>query len=200
MPPECGYAADTYILFQGYGSFRITEHPELTSMLRDFAANEDGLGPFWQQPGVSIVDSKYRSIQFPNNSAWLPSSQVRVYLEGPDEDGTSLPYRPFDEVLQTGLFIEPEWRTDTIMNRSLSLDDIAAYFRTWSAVHSYQKQYPNDKERTGQGADGDIVDRFVESLRQALQEPVGAVDVYWPVFLMMVQRANPMGRLEKTQP
>ncbi|KIO20218.1 hypothetical protein M407DRAFT_221150 [Tulasnella calospora MUT 4182] len=198
-PPNVVMRLTPQPLIQGYGSFRITGRPDLTSMLRNFASNENGLGPFWQQPGVSILDAKYRTIQFPNNDAWLASSSTRVFLEGPSEDGTTLPYRSFDDALQSGLLTEPEWRTDTIIDRSLTWNNMTAYFRTWSAVHSYQQQYPIDKEKTGRGAEGDIVDRFIESLRQALQEPSDEVDVYWPVFLMMGKRASLVGSPEKMQ-
>lgn len=69
-----------------------------------------------------------------------------------------------------------DWFEDT---RTLSLDQLDGYLRTWSAYRTYCTLHPTAP---------DIVSRAMEGIREAVGEGAGTVDVTFPFFLVTVQR------------
>ena len=65
----------------------------------------------------------------------------------------------------------------------MSWDDLHAYFRTFSSLHTFLERNPAERERE----DGDIADRFLVRLKQETGEPEH-IDIEWPMALMMVRR------------
>lgn len=84
----------------------------------------------------------------------------------------------------------PDVTTDVLIGRETTFDDLKPYFRTWSAVHRYHEKHPEDKGRIGRGKHGDIVDRFVEEMKDKLPEHTAEVEIEWPIYMMMVKKAS----------
>lgn len=99
----------------------------------------------------------------------------------PDVD---LPYRPLSDDLPD----DAEYKTDSILGKRMTWADMEGYLRTWSSLHSYHQSHPEDKAKAGKGKDGDVVDRFVEKLK----EEVGgdSFEIVEPLSLMMIKRAE----------
>ncbi|KAG8991745.1 hypothetical protein FRB93_002591 [Tulasnella sp. JGI-2019a] len=180
------------VAFWSYASFFIVGHPELTSMIAEFSLGDDSLGPFWQQPGTSIIHSRLRDIAFPKSSNWNSAQATRIDFQGPhhlSDEGEirHLELSELEATLASGAeSLVGEVTTDVLLRKKLTWDGMKAYFRTWSAYHSYQEKYP---EQTGPGKDGDIVDQFVDGLKEKLSECENGVEVDWPIYSMMIRKA-----------
>lgn len=109
-------------------------------------------------------------------------------------------------------FIPPDASTHPIiMRKEMTWRDLLAYFRTWSALHTFHERFPEDKTSVedtrfleadlASGADddirgGDIAIRFWKDLREnALKETpdakVGAEDIVlveWPLALILTRK------------
>lgn len=166
-------------------------------MMSDFFHSPDGLGPFGTKPDVDIHDNELRAIHFPDvASGWDTSNATRIYFVGDHHaEKKDINYIPLSE-LQAALDSDPgvplfvggqQVRTDVVIKRILTWAWIESYIRTWSPLHAYQLKHPDDKERTGRGKDGDIVDRFIEELKARLPENKESVDVEWTMYLMMIK-------------
>jgi len=182
------------VAFWGYSSFFIVDRPELMPSLQEFSYGADSLGPFWQQPGTSILTNRYRDMTFPTDpSDWDASAAIRIFYTGshyPIEHGdTYMSLSELEEandVASWGGGGVREVKTDVLMGGRMTWDGMRAFFKTWSAVHSYQERHPEDKDRE----DGDIVDRFVQTLKERLPEGEEGVQVEWPIFSMMIRKAR----------
>jgi len=134
--------------------------------------------------GILSLAQKYRDVELPSTAEWDIASAKRVFFEEGDQD---LPYYPKSE---EGLPQDREYRTDSILSKFLAWDHVDALLRTSSSVHNYQAQHPEDKERRGKGKEGDVVERFVAELQEKLPDRKEGIDVYWPLFLVMIKRAS----------
>lgn len=148
----------------------------------------EDLAPFWQQPGIDILEREYRDLVFPASERWDSGSATRLYFEGGDGGNKSLPYYSLSAILDghERWPAEKEWRTDPITTKRFTWEILDAYLHTWSAVHSYHERYPEDKVADG----GDIVTRFVKGLRIKLGVDVEHFDLYWPVYVMLIRRGS----------
>lgn len=70
----------------------------------------------------------------------------------------------------------------------MTWEDLLAYLRTFSSLHTYQEKYPEDLQRT----DGDIATRFLNRLKESVEnhegQSVTEVDVEWPLALLLARR------------
>ncbi|KAG8893955.1 hypothetical protein FRB99_001619, partial [Tulasnella sp. 403] len=139
----------------GYAEHRIVGHPELTPLVNAYSKGANALGPFWEQPGRDILDNHFRDVRFPTSSEWNTNSGRRVYFAGDHAPELDVPYHalaPESETVEDGdgnFPEEPEYKTDAILTKRLTWDNLQSYLRTWSSLHSYQQRHPEDKERTG---------------------------------------------------
>ncbi|KIO23403.1 hypothetical protein M407DRAFT_244773 [Tulasnella calospora MUT 4182] len=173
----------------GYSEFRIANHPELTPLITQYSLGEDSLGPYWE-PGRKILDNHYRDIPFPTSLEWNLDSARRVYFSGElvsELQEVPIYGLPAEDEAQTFPNV-PEVRTEAIMGKTMPWDGAQSWLRTWSSLHTYQQRHPEDKERTGKGKEGDMVDRFVEVLKDKLGTET--VDIQWPVSLMMIKKKS----------
>ncbi|KAG8919647.1 hypothetical protein FRC01_001188, partial [Tulasnella sp. 417] len=170
-----------------YARTRIVGHPELAPLIDEYCKGDSGLGPYWQGPGHRICDNLYQDIAFPVSEEWDSASGKRVYFTGAYFPDVKLPEYPLLAVSTEGTLPgEGDIRTDTIFSKTLTWAQIDEWWRSWSALHTYLDRHPEEKERTGQGKDGDILDRFIYNLK----ERVGKNDVKleWPMVLMMIRK------------
>ncbi|KAI0316598.1 hypothetical protein OF83DRAFT_1125935 [Amylostereum chailletii] len=160
--------------FWGYSEFRLSRFPNLTPLISDYANGTDparSLGPHWQQPGRSILERHFADV--PKATDVLPDKFTQwehVFFTGPHYPSLPDP-RP------------------VILRKRMTWDDLLAYFRTFSSLHTYLERYPDD----AQNPDGDIAFRFWRTLKEkTAQEDHGDpefIDVEWPMALMMVKKA-----------
>ena len=74
----------------------------------------------------------------------------------------------------------------------MTWDDVLAYLRTFSSLHTFHERYPDDLKR----ADGDIAVRFLNSLKseiatiegQSVDDVAPEVDIEWPLALILARR------------
>jgi trans-aconitate 3-methyltransferase len=74
------------------------------------------------------------------------------------------------------------------MKATRSWQHMDSYLRTWSVLLSYHERHPEDKARQGRGKEGDILNRFLENLKDKLPLASDEVDIEWPLALMMIKK------------
>ncbi|KAG9048385.1 hypothetical protein FS837_013022 [Tulasnella sp. UAMH 9824] len=176
------------VAYWGYSEPRVVGHPELIPLIDEYCNSDRGLGPYWQEPGHKICDNLYRDIAFPASEEWDAASGKRVYFTGdtyfPD---LKLPLYPLPAGdAENPLPEEGNFRTEMILSKTMPWAEIEGRWRTWSALHTYLEKHPEEKARTGQGKDGDILDRFVCNLKEKLG--TDDVTLEWPMVLMMIKK------------
>ena len=140
----------------GYKDHVFVDHPKATEILNKYAYGKgpDLLGDYWQQPGRSIVQNKYKDIQ-PPSEAW--------------EDLQRIEYEPAAKGRNSGtgtLFLE----------KRIKLGDCMNYIRTWSAYHAWQEKHPESQKRES-GGTGDITDKIFDEMLE--NEPEWGNDKNW---------------------
>lgn len=53
---------------QGYAEFFLPDYPTLRPMISEYSNGRDSLGPYWEQPGRSIVEQMVSALRA---STWL---------------------------------------------------------------------------------------------------------------------------------
>lgn len=79
-----------------------------------------------------------------------------------------------------------------ILRKKMTWDDLLAYLRTFSSLHTYHEKYPEDLSRP----DGDIAVRFLNSLKADIAQhenksaaSIGdEVDIEWPLAVVLARR------------
>ncbi|MCJ1244956.1 hypothetical protein MMC30_002157 [Trapelia coarctata] len=162
------------LAFWGYLDHVFVDHPRATEIVNKYADGKEErmLGPYWQQPGRSIVQNKLRDIK-PSAEEW--------------EDVQRIEYEPAAYGRNAGdgaMFLEKRMR----------LMDCENYVRTWSSYHGWQETFPESLKREA-GGNGDIVDEMFDEIRKT--EPAWQndkhwleqeVDIEWPSGLILARR------------
>jgi trans-aconitate 3-methyltransferase len=99
------------------------------------------LGPYWEQPGRSIVVSLYRDIVPPEA---LYKDVTRHFF--PRESDTG------------------ECEKTVQLAEKMTFDVLRTYVRTSSSYHGWQNDFPDRKSRES-GGSGDIVDEMFDALK-----------------------------------
>ncbi|KAG9013134.1 hypothetical protein FRB94_003574 [Tulasnella sp. JGI-2019a] len=179
------------IAFWVYSEMRIVGHPDLTPLIEEYSQSGRSLGPFWQQPGRGILERHIQEISFPDSKDWDNSSTRRIHFAG--DLAPELKDMPFYQLSKSeeapwDMPSDEEFKTDSILQKKLTWEGIRSYLWTWSSLHNYHEKNPEDKERRGKGQDGDIADRFIETLRGKVPPGTETLEVAWPVSLMMIKK------------
>jgi len=160
--------------FWGYSEFRLTGYPDATPLITSYVQGTDpvhSIGPYWQQPGRSILDNHFLDV--PKATDVLPDKFTE--WEHVFFSGSHHPHLPSPQPV--------------ILRKQMTWDDLLSYFRTFSSLHTYHERYPDDLKNP----DGDIAVRFWRSLRehtgQEQKSDSDIIEVEWPMALMMVRRA-----------
>ena len=107
------------------------------------------VGPYWQQPGRSILQNHLRDIVHPDPSLLTD----RKYLVFSD-DWYSESKHPGAEV------------REVIMSQPMTFEGLEAYMRTWSSVHTFLEKFSDVAAVRGKAAEGDVVDRIITKLKE----------------------------------
>lgn len=161
------------LAFWGYGDHAFVDFPQATNILKHYTNGDDTslLGPYWSQPGRSIVVDKLRAIQ-PPSETW--------------EDVTRSEYEPGVKGARSG--------TGTMyLQKRLRLNDCMKYVRTWSSFNAWQEKHP-DAQSKESGGPGDIVDEMFDWMRSV--EPdwqsdgweETEVEVEWPMGVLLARK------------
>lgn len=182
-------------------------------MMMEFMNSQaKNLGPYWPQPGRSILENLLKDVPFPfqlqqggEDSAWEEDSATRIahklasegipdlaWTRGAGEEET-FRMEVGDGARQTALrFAELAWN---LLQQVMTFDQLNGYFHTSSASLRYFKAVPSlGMEKP------DLIDRHADLLRaKVLQERADGVGceegldddhirVAWPLGLMMVRK------------
>ncbi|CAD6933466.1 unnamed protein product [Tilletia controversa] len=138
------------------------------------------VGGFFEQPGRTILERGLVDVPWP----WE--------VEGCDaaEWDQASASRSMHSVLS--LHTNSEWppihnesqAAGQVMDRVVSWDGLERYLRTASAVNNFLHQHPDDK---AQHAGRDVVQRFVDRLRENVPSGTETLRLRWPLSLMMVK-------------
>ena len=125
--------------------------------------------------GRSILEGYLKKVPIPTSAPWDSAATRRVYFVGDHEHNLEGGKHPI------------------ILKKYLSWDSFQQYLRTWSSLHNYLAKHPNDKNAEGK----DIVDRFVEEVREEGSKIPGAdaeawkdgFAAEWPLALLLFRKA-----------
>lgn len=163
------------LAFWGYKDPMFVDYPQANELLKHFYYDKqdpDALGPYWQQPGRSVVQNKYRAIK-PSGDEWEDIQRVEYEpaCNGP-HSGEGTP------------FIEMKAPISAFME----------YTRTFSAYHGWQEAHP-DRRKKSAGGSGDNVDELFDKIvasERSLQEVENwqdkIADIEWGSGLLFARK------------
>jgi trans-aconitate 3-methyltransferase len=145
---------------------QIVGHPELSPLLHKYSYGGPGtLGPYWEEPGRSIVVNLYRDIVPPSA---LFKDVTREFFPRQSHSGEK------EVIVQI-----PSKMTIKIME---------AYTRTWSSYHGWQQAFPDRKSRAN-GGEGDIVDEMYDALkRETGWDENTEFDIEWNSSILLARK------------
>ncbi|KAF8327641.1 S-adenosyl-L-methionine-dependent methyltransferase, partial [Amanita rubescens] len=158
-----------------YSEIRLSAYPSLSEVLDPSSS----LGPHFERPGRTILERHLLDV--PHPSTILPSSSSSSSIADPTGCGLGDVERVFfaglapPEALNLPSTTRLPRRADLdatpvtkvehnpiILTKSLTWLELLAYLRSWSALHNYLEQYPQDKEAP-------VDQRFLEEDTKALE-------------------------------
>ncbi|KAG9309711.1 S-adenosyl-L-methionine-dependent methyltransferase [Chiua virens] len=176
-----------------YSEFRLPQYPALTPLIVAYDQGTDphkSVGPYWQQPGRSILINHLVGI--PDGNSVVPDA-----------------FEPFERVYFTGEFLvfsgaeahalrwlvgeyypELPGARPVVLRRVMSWDDLLGYLKTWSALHTFKEHHPSDSAHP----DGPLEVRFWKALRAGVERGGEGVPdevvVEWPVAMVLARKAT----------
>lgn len=157
----------------GYTDHIFRGYPKASELLHRsaYGASKDLLGPYWQQPGRSIVRNFLRDIKPPEGEWEVDRREHDPTVEKPQ-------FKP-------GKFV---------MTKRMTVGMSMEYVRTWSSYHSWQETHPDRKAKSA-GGDGDVVDDLFEEIKEAEPEWKSQgdwrekeVDLEWGTALVLARK------------
>ncbi|GAA5990849.1 hypothetical protein JCM5350_005139 [Sporobolomyces pararoseus] len=188
-------------VFWGYGEIFFPQRPELSRLIPPFS--RELLGPYWQQPGRSIVENLLKPFPLPitKNFTFPPSSsdadlvesicsqfdqsslQRSFYLQNPSSSTLLLDdlvpraeKEPVDTTIKTTLH-------PLLLTKKWDLKNFENYLNTWSSLHKYREEH--------QGKGGESPRRIVDDLLVKMRDSGSwrddgeLVEVAWEVGMLM---------------
>jgi ubiquinone/menaquinone biosynthesis C-methylase UbiE len=169
--------------FWGYSEFRFSRWQTLTPLIREYSQGKDpktSLGPHWE-PGRTIVDSLFDTIPMPTREDGFSEVKRIWYALPHHESGPDVENHP------------------TMLKKQTTWEGLESYLRTFSSLHTFHEQNPEDKQRQIQGGngrygteEGDVAQRFMGRCQAALQsegiEFGEEVEIEWPLAVFMARR------------
>jgi hypothetical protein len=156
----------------GYSDPVLVSFPKATRIISEFyyRPHPDAMGPYWQQPGRSIVQNRLQAIQ-PPESEW---------------DVERVEYEPATKGPHSGKGI-------TFMEQRMTVAQNMEYIRTSSSFHGWQEAHPERKSRSA-GGDGDCIDDLFDEIAE-VEDWEGdqnwldkQIDVEWGTGLVLARK------------
>lgn len=188
---------------QGYAEMTFPSFPHLNRLISHHSGAKDQLGPYWIQPGRSIVEGLLDAVPFPVTPT-TPSIDLSTF---PSLDGhpavpavlspepTPPPIDGVDEAqwdASTAVRIKGSAEGRWMLPKTFTWGKFEEYMRSWSSLTSYHEAHPEDLAKRGRGEHGDIIDRLIHSLKTQMGTAgQDKIDVGWPLVVMMIKKKPP---------
>lgn len=158
----------------GYGEVTTSKYPYLKPLISDYHEGGDQLGPYWEQPGRSIVEGLLREV--PAATEVCPSTFTefqRSFFSSPHITDVPKPL-------------------PVILKKKMTWSDLLQYFKTSSALRNFHEKHPEDLARS----DGDISERFLSQLIRTVEGRESCkiipekdqVQMEWPLGLLQTRK------------
>ncbi|GJJ12892.1 hypothetical protein Clacol_007138 [Clathrus columnatus] len=169
----------------GYSQFRIDGHPYLTPLIHEYSKGSDpinSIGPYWEEPGRSILDNHYLDI--PKAPTEYFKNHEHIFWTGDYHPNLPSP-KPI------------------LLRKRGSWESLQAYLRTFSSLFTYHEAHPNDKEQftglsqrpaSGHGEkQGDIVERLWWTLKETVAKENNGdegseIEIVWPTAMLLFKK------------
>ncbi|KDR79330.1 hypothetical protein GALMADRAFT_1234371 [Galerina marginata CBS 339.88] len=205
--------------FWVYAEFRLPQFPSLGPKITAYAQGTDprtSLGTYFQRPGRTILERHLIDVPEPSTVVKEGFEALeRVYFCGTFFISTALSETHHESLGENIPPFVPKNAPvhPVLMQKEMRWRDLLAYFRTWSALYTYQEKFPEDLKQSedmrfleddlansleplDELRGGDIAIRFWKDLRQgALEADPGTgvaaedkVQVEWPVALLLARK------------
>src|SRR5579862_2699817 len=160
--------SQVFLLKPGYGNFSIVGRPDLRPLLQKYVYGGPGtLGPYWEEPGRSIVVSLYRDIVPPSA---LYQDVTRLFFPRKSSTGEN------EAIVQ--------------ISGKMTISIMEPYARTWSSYHGWQTAFPERKSRAN-GGEGDIIDEMFDELkRETGWDDDTEFDVEWSSSILLARKRD----------
>jgi SAM-dependent methyltransferase len=163
------------LAFWGYKDHIFPSYPEASKLINEYGYGDDErlMGPYWPQPGRSIVVNLLRAIKPPTED-W--------------DDIERIEYEPGLNGPKSGV-------GTCFMDKRMTLGQNMDYIRTWSAYHGWSERYPDQKPKN-KGGSGDLVDEMFEKMVESEEDwkkegeawKDKVVDVEWGTALLLARK------------
>jgi SAM-dependent methyltransferase len=177
----------------GYKDALFPKFPKASRVLKAYAYDKDKLGPYWSQPGRSIVEGRLRAIRPPEGEwedvqRWEYEPPFEVSASEQEETEVRKPVEGNDGKEGFGKLVK---EGQGIMRRTMKLSDMEDYIRTWSSAHDWKEKHP-ERKRKLDGGKGDIIDEMMQAMAEIEGWSAGwkeqQVDVAWGHGLILARR------------
>lgn len=179
---------------------RLSSYPSLSESITQYAQGTDpvtSLGPHFERPGRTVLENHLLDVPLPSD-VLSPSSSPsildptgcglgdveRVFFAGltPPSSlhlppttrfprlGHALANVEYEHSPPSGVPLTKVEHNPVILTKSLTWLEFLGYLRSWSALHNYFKQYPQDRDEPAD-------QRFLEEDVRALEQSDGGADV-----------------------
>jgi len=138
----------------------------LTPRMRKYVYGGPGsLGPYWEEPGRSIVVSLYRDIHPPMA---LFHDETRHFFPRDNESGER------EQIVK--------------LPGTMTFETMYLYAKTWSSYHGWRQAFPDRKSRDV-GGDGDILDEMFDELKEVTGwNETHEFDVEWKSGILLARK------------
>lgn len=161
---------DGTLAFWSYISEVFVDFPHASALWRPmiYGMDPERLGPYWHQPGESIMQDNLRIVQPPPNQ-W--------------EDVRRIEYEPGTKGRHSGegtVFVE----------RSTTVGEFKEYTRTWSSYYRWKEAHPGREARL-RGGQGDVFDEMMDELAkddEALGYDEHMINIEWSSILILARK------------
>ncbi|KAI9654538.1 MAG: hypothetical protein M1821_006628 [Bathelium mastoideum] len=157
------------VAFWGYKDPVLVDFPKASKIMFHFGYDnrDDRLGPFWQQPGRSIVQDQLRKVQPPTGD-W--------------EEVTRVEYEPGTNGKRSG-------EGTPFLERRMKVGEVIEYVRTWSSYHAWREAHP-EQVPLKDGGRGDVLDEMYQEMKdtERWENEDLEVDIEWGTSLVMARK------------
>ena len=147
--------------FWSYNEIQFTDLPKGSEIFAKYSHAEDALGPYWPQPGRSILETGMEGVDPP---AGLFRDIERHYTA---QKGSKAP--------------------SPVSKPQVPLPMLEHYFRTTAAFHNWKEANPQTKARK-EGGEGDVIDQMLDDIKkEGGWSDDEKVNVHWPTVAVLAR-------------
>ncbi|KAM4060341.1 methyltransferase [Hirsutella rhossiliensis] len=164
------------LAFWGYKDNVLVGHPRANQVLDQFCyADDEGMKRYWEQPGRERVRNLLRDVE-PPAAEWQDVKRILYDVQG--------------DVAEVPDDAEGAW-----MRKRISLGELEAYLRTFSACQGWRDAHAQARSRA-EGGEGDLADMMMD--RVVASEPEwkamgerwrdAEVETVWGTYILLAKR------------